>query len=293
MARPFQWVLRCWLTRSIFTNSLCGGCNTSTLAASNRLVRFVVTTAERDCCEWGLPLWITYPFINSAAGEFAGSTLRLLAPQNYPAGMDIPMIAWVEDNQGHAVRVNGSLSATNQPVILIRRGVGSGLLPAAPSGPLNYSAHLPGLAGNKIINVESSTAWTPVSGNLSGSTTWPDDSRISISGDITIPSGSSLTIGAGSVIRLAAKVNVNLGGQITINGTTQTCRMDSVQSESALGGYYAEQCFPGCRSDTIWTGSGGEACFYSGGSGACGTSVDGGSHRARTVPLSISPERVQ
>src|SRR3954470_10848358 len=31
--------------------------NTSTLATSNRLVRFVITTAGRDCCEWGLPPW--------------------------------------------------------------------------------------------------------------------------------------------------------------------------------------------------------------------------------------------
>ncbi|HUR46986.1 MAG TPA: hypothetical protein VMZ27_13995, partial [Candidatus Saccharimonadales bacterium] len=254
--------------------------NTSTLATSNRLVRFVVTTPGRDCCEWGLPPWTPYPFINSAAGEFAGANLRLLTPQDYPAGMDIPLIAWVEDNAGHAVRVNGQLTSTNEQVVLIRRGVGSGLLKPASAGPLNYSPQLSSLAANKVINIESSTTWTSVSGNLSGSTTWPDDSRISVTGNVTIPAGSSLTVGAGSVVRLASKANINLAGSITVNGTSaKPVVWTPFTATQPWGGIMMSNTAQVIATGTIWTGGGGEGCFYSGGGAACGTSVDGGSHR--------------
>ena len=254
--------------------------NTSTLATSNRLVRFVITTADRSCCDGGLPNWIPYPFINSAAGEFAGANPRLLAPQDYPAGMDVPMIAWLEDNQGHAVRVNGMLTAANQPPIPIRRGVGSALLAPASSGPLNYSGQLPGLQANKSVNIESNPVWTPVSGTISGSTTWPDDSRISITGNVTIPPGSSLTVGAGSVVRVAFKANINLAGQIIMNGTSaKPVVWAPFATSQPWGGIMMSNTAQVIATATIFTGAGGEPCFYSGGSAACGTSVDGGSHR--------------
>jgi hypothetical protein len=194
--------------------------NTSTLAATNRLVRFVVVPSERSCCEAGLPTWTPYPFINSATGEFAGSRLKLIAPQDFPAGLHIPVVAWVENNQANAVRVNGLLRDSNQPSIAIRRGVGSGLLPPpASAGALAYNPQLPGLATNKSITIESSTTWTPVSGTLSGNITWPENSRVSVTTNLVIPAGSSLTIGAGTIIRLASQANIHLSGQITVNGT--------------------------------------------------------------------------
>ena len=246
------------------------------------LIRFIVVPADRACCDAGLPPWVPYPFINSAAGEFAGAHLRVLAPQDYPLGMDIPVVAWIENAQGHAVRVNGALTAAARPSILIRRGVGSGLLPAtASAGPLTYAPQISSLSANEAINIEPSTTWTPVSGTLSGSTTWPENSRISISANVTIPAGSSLTIGAGTVIRLGSKVNINLGGQITVNGATdRPVVWAPFNASQPWGGIMVSNASQVAASNTIWTGSGGEACFYSGGSGACGTSVDGGSHRA-------------
>ena len=195
--------------------------NQTTLDVTNRLIRFIVRSSARGSTEDGLPPWTPWPMINSAPGEFAGGHLRMIAPQDFPAGYEIPVVAWVENDQGHAVRVNGPLNAPGQPSIQIKRGTGSGFLAATnPAGPLPYAASLSSLQSSNLINLETSTVWTSVSGTLSGSTAWPTNSRIAVTGDLTIPAGSSLAIGEGSVVRLNSGVNINLNGQLFVNGTT-------------------------------------------------------------------------
>jgi len=104
--------------------------NTTTHAVTNRLVKFIIHFAERGSTEDGIPPWTPYPLIPSAKGEFAGGTLRILAPQSFPQGMPIPVVAWVEDANGHALRVNGSVTAPGQNSINLVRGAGSGFLSA-------------------------------------------------------------------------------------------------------------------------------------------------------------------
>src|SRR5438046_1186023 len=94
--------------------------NQLTLAATNQLYRFIVRSSKRGNTEDGIPPWIPYPLINSSSNEFAGAHLRLITPRNFPTGYEIPVVAWVENSQGHAVRANGLLTATGQPSIQIR-----------------------------------------------------------------------------------------------------------------------------------------------------------------------------
>lgn len=195
--------------------------NQTTLEVTNRLVRFIVRSSARGSTEDGIPPWTPWPLINSSSNEFTGAHLRLMVPQDFPAGYEIPVVAWVENNQGHAVRVNGLLTAPGHPAIQIKRGTGSGFLAATnPAGTLVYAAQVRQLAVTNAINLESNVTWTSVSGTLSGSTVWPQNSRIAVTSSLTIPYGSSLSIGEGSVVRLNSSVDINLNGQLFINGTT-------------------------------------------------------------------------
>jgi len=194
--------------------------NMTTLEVTNRLVRFIIQASDRGDTENGLPPWIPYPTIPSATAELAGAHIDLLTPNAFPQGLEIPVVAWVRNAQGGVVRANGQLAAAGHPSIAMRRGVGSGLLEANnPAGTLNYSAQLAGVQATKEIQIEASTIWTSVSGTLAGNTVWGEDSRIAVTGGITIPAGSTLTIQEGAVVRLNSSVNITNLGRISIGGT--------------------------------------------------------------------------
>ncbi len=184
--------------------------------------RFIVIATERAATEWGLPPHTPFPVIQSSSNEFAGARLRVLAPTDFPTGYEIPIVAWVVDQNNHAVRANGLLSATGQNPIQLKRGTGSGFLASnQPPGTLNYSPSVGGVMTNKSINLETNTAWSNVSGLLSGTTTWPDQSRIRVTGHLLIPAGSTLNIGAGSIVLLNAGVNITNNGAVVINGSVE------------------------------------------------------------------------
>jgi hypothetical protein len=76
------------------------------------------------------------------------------------------------------------------------------------------------LQTNKQINIESNTIWTTVSGVLGATTTWADNARIHVTGNLTVPNGAVLNIGAGTTVRLNPGVNITNSGRTIINGTT-------------------------------------------------------------------------
>ena len=231
-------------------------------AVTNALVRFIIQSSVRSAkgsTENGLPPWTPWPVINAAPGEFAGAHLRVIAPESFPIGYEIPVVAWVENDQGHAVRANGLLAATGQPAIQLRRGVGSGFLPAANAGgTISYDASVGGLAALKVIAAEATTAWTAISGTLTGSNSWPEGSRIAITNTLTLPAGASLTVGAASIVRLSPGVNVNLNGQLTVNGTTdRPVVFMPVSRAQPWGGFFlSANTSQVLATGTIFTGSG-------------------------------------
>ena len=142
----------------------------ATSAVTSRAVQFIVRASERGETENGIPPWTPYPTIPSAPGEFVGARLRVLAPESFPTGVEIPVVAWVENEAGHAVRASGSIAAPGQAAFKLFRGVGSGFLAATnPAGPLLYSPSIAGLTTNKSITLEGATVWSSVSGTLAGS----------------------------------------------------------------------------------------------------------------------------
>ena len=213
--------------------------NLSDSTVTNALVRFIIRASDRGDTERGLIAWVPYPSIPSTTGELAGAHIDLVAPDTYPNGMEIPLVAWVRNASGGAVRANGSLTAAGWPNLVIKRGVGSGFLPMSAPGEMSYFAQLPGISASKAITVEASTTWTTPPGTLSGAVNWPAGSRISLTTHLSVSSGATLTIGAGTVVRLGSGINItNLGG-IVINGTeSQPVVFTPVTRAQPWGGFF-------------------------------------------------------
>jgi hypothetical protein len=185
-----------------------------------RILRFLIADSTRVGTEWGLPTHIPSPVIPSAAKEFEGGRLRLLMPARLPLGLELPIVAWVEDSEGHALRVNGRVQDAELSGPLIRRGVGSDLLRlTGPARTLVYRARVAGLEVTNEVVLEDSVAWQPVNGPLEPQSDWASGSRIHVTGNLTVPVGGTLTIGAGSVVRLEPLVDITNNGRVLILGT--------------------------------------------------------------------------
>jgi hypothetical protein len=254
------------ITRMDYYDLVVSRTNSSDNSVTNVLVRFIVLSSQRGSPELGLIQWVPLPPIPSTIAEVSGAQLDLMAPQTYPAGLDIPVIARVENGDGSARRVNGWVSAPGYEASAFRllRGVGFGLLPPSTAGTnFSYQGRLQSLQNVKQVTIESNTTWTTVSGIL-GDTTWPSGSRIHVTANLTIPAGNTLTIGEGTVVRLNAGVNITNSGHTVINGTpaepvvfTATNRVAPEQRAGAWGGWFmrgtASQLI---ANNAIMTGSG-------------------------------------
>jgi hypothetical protein len=249
--------------------------NDTSGAITSLYLKFLVIASERAGTEWGLPRQFAWPLITSSSNEFAGGHLRLLAPSRLPVGYEIPVVAWVEDDAGHALRANGFVAAEGHPSIQVRRGVGSGFLAATnAAGALNYASAIQGLATNKVIALEPDTAWTQVSGTLSGDVSWPDDSRIHVTANITVNAGATLTIGAGTIVRLNSRCDITNNGAVVINGTRDepVVFMPNVRSQP-WGGFIMRTGIASVTgTGVIFTGSGAVPNWF-------GTGGNPGSHR--------------
>jgi hypothetical protein len=199
--------------------------NSASGAEESRTLQFIIRAAERRDSEWGLPPWTPYPAVDSAAAEFAGGRLVIVAPAQYPMGLEIPVVARVEDPSGRRMGVNGAVTAAgfeNCPLRLLR-GVGSVFLPAATrSGDLSYAARIHSLATDKTIAIESSTAWQTLSGDITTSTDWGSNARVRITGDSRVAPGAVLTIGGGSVILVEPGVDIKVEGGIVVKGSLES-----------------------------------------------------------------------
>jgi len=243
----------------------------STRTQESRLVRFIVRASDRGSTEWGLPRWTPYPTIASAAAESAGARLVIVTPALYPTGLEIPVLARIEDASGHRVGVNGSVTALgfeDRPLQLLR-GVGSVFLPAAGKpGTISYTGEIHSLAVPKKIVIENATNWRLVSANITSSTDWGENARIHLApgavGALRVAAGATLTIGSGSVIAVDPDVEIVVDGRLVVNGTLErpvvfTCRDRKVP----WGGFVFEKSTSrGELTGTILTGSGADPSWF-------------------------------
>ncbi len=240
-------------------------------AQESTLVRFIIRATARQNAEWGLPAWTPYPPIDSAGAEFAGASLMIVTPAEYPVGLEIPVIARVEDAAGKRVGVNGAVTAAGfekYPLQLLR-GVGSVFLPAATEpNVIAYTATVRSLATPKQIVIEEATSWRTVAADIAIATDWGENARIRVTGDadgaLTIAAGATLTIGNGSVIVVDPDVEISVEGHIVVNGTTQRpVVFTSGDRAKPWGGFLFEKSTSqGEFTGAICTGSGADASWF-------------------------------
>lgn len=249
--------------------------NLSSGVVTNRVIRFIVRSPERGNTEDGIPPWTPYPRIPSSSEEFNGGFLKVIAPSSFPAGYDIPVVVWVVNSNGLALRVNGEVKAERQNPIKIFRGVGSGFITASNGvAQLNYIPSIGGISTSKVINIENNVNWTVVSGVINGNVNWGENSRIYISTNLTISAGATLTIGAGTVVRVNYRTDITNNGAIVINGTVENPVIFIPNSPAQPWGGFIMRAGTGEITGTgvIFTGSGAIPNWF-------GTGGNPGSHR--------------
>jgi hypothetical protein len=263
----------------------------ATGAVESQLIRFIVRATARANSEWGLPAWTPYPPIDSAAAEFVGAQLLVVTPAEYPLGLEIPVVARVEDVSGSRVGVNGSiiLAGFEKYPLRLLRGVGSVFLPAvAEPGVIPCTAEIHSLSVSKKIVVEEATNWKTVSEDISGSVDWGDNARIRVmgaaDGKLTIGPGATLTIGSGSVVVLDPDVDIAVEGHLVVNGTMERPVVFTSQNRTKpWGGFIFEKSTSrGEFAATILTGGGADPDWFGNNPG------HGHSHRSEQPLLFVS-----
>ncbi len=242
--------------------------NQSTSAEESQTVQFIVRDSSRGSSETGLPTCTPYPPIDSAAAEFVGAQLKIVTPAQYPMGLEIPVVARVEDQSGNRLGVIGFVTAAGfeDYSLQLLRGVGSVFLQAATEGGIiSYTAEIQSLQRPKEITIEAATTWQTESGNINSNTDWGTNARIHIDGALTIGSSATLTIGPGSIIKVDPDLEIAVNGSIVVNGTTTNPVVFTAQDRNVpWGGFLFEASTSrGDFNGTIMTASGADSNWFS------------------------------
>ena len=240
----------------------------------SKTMRFIVRdNAVRGDTESGIPPHTPFRTVNDAPSAFAGQTLKVIAPAAWPAGLPIPIATILRTAANEAVWLNGTVTFGGFPgtALQMRRGWGSIVAPAAATaGTINVDAHVAGLAHNPAITILAAPVFTNVTGTIAASTSWPVNSRIHVTGTLTINAGVTLTVGAGTIVEVysgngtaqsAAEIVVN--GTLQVNGTeanpvafvpdTATGRWGGIEMPAATSNVTAAwTLFTGSGEDQLW-----------------------------------------
>ncbi|MEO7319323.1 MAG: hypothetical protein ABIZ56_10075, partial [Chthoniobacteraceae bacterium] len=208
--------------------------NTTNAVVDTKLIRFILRDTERRAggdpgTEDGIPPFTPYKTVNDAPSAFAGQTLKVIAPVAWPANLPIPMAVKLVNGANETVRLGGRVTFSGFPgtTAQMRRGWGSVVAPAkTTAGAISVGGAVAGLSVNPTINIEAAPVFTDVSGVIVADTTWLVNSRINVTGTLTVNAGVTLTVGAGTLVKIhtgngtagtAAEIVVN--GSLIVNGT--------------------------------------------------------------------------
>ena len=205
--------------------------NTTGAAATALAYQFIIASPGRGTTEMGLPVSQPWTLVNDAPTTFAGQVLDVIAPSHYPLHLPVPVALRLKKGAaagalaGDPLFCNGRVTAEGYPdrTAQLRRGWGSTILsPRTLAGTAGYHGKLHALEDTAPIDYEAATVWTDKSGAVASSATWPEGSRIYLTGTLTVKPGAALTVGAGTVIRAAAgaEIWVEPGGSVSLTGTT-------------------------------------------------------------------------
>ncbi len=239
-----------------------------------KTVRFIVHDSARNGTEDGIPQHTPYRAVNDAPSAFAGGTLRVIAPAAWPAGLPIPLATVLRTAANEPLWLNGTVTFGGFPAsaLQLRRGWGSLVAPAvSTAGALQLNALVAGLSDNPAINIEAAPVFTNVSGTLAANTVWPANSRIRVSGTLTVSASVTLTVGAGTIVKIyTGNGTAGSAAEIVVNGTLQSNGVAGnpvVFAPDTAGGHWGGIELLAATSNvtaqhTIFTGSGEDATWF-------------------------------
>ncbi len=173
--------------------------------------------------------------MNDAGEWFAGQTpafgerhAEVIAPSRTRTGEALPMIVRVRDALGNInTQLTTPASFANATDLAattfgVKKGVGSlaPVVTATADFGLAFGGSLAaGSTGKSIDVLDGAYPVETHSGTLSGNTVWDNTTEHRVTGNLTIPAGSTLTIQPGTRVMLGSEVNILVDGAIASNGT--------------------------------------------------------------------------
>jgi hypothetical protein len=89
-------------------------------------------------------------------------------------------------------------------------------------GDIEVSVSWSGLSASKVVTVLANPTFRNMSGNLTGANlVWGPDENIRVTGNCTVPAGSTLTIKPGTIVQVDTTGSLENGTLITVNGNLQ------------------------------------------------------------------------
>lgn len=253
--------------------------NTTNAVVSTALVRFVLRDTERRAgqdpgSEDGIPPHTPYKTVNDAPSAFAGQTLKVIVPAAWPANLPVPMAVKLVSGANETVRLGGLVTFSGFPgtTAQMRRGWGSVVAPAkTAAGAVAVGGAVGVVTANPTINIEAAPVFTDVTGAIAANTSWPANSRINITGTLTINAGVTLTVGAGTIVKIytgngtaetAAEIVVN--GSLMVNGTeANPCAFVPATAGASWGGIEMPNSASNVTANwTLFHGSGEDQLWF-------------------------------
>ena len=252
----------------------------------SQLRRFIVHASVRAGSEDGIPPHTPFRSVPDAPSAFSGKTLKVSAPAAWPVGVPVPVAVMLRDGANENVRLNGvvAFGGFPQTTAFMRRGWGSVQAPAATAaGTTDIAASVNSLAASRAITFEAAPVFTTISGPI-GNTTWPPNSRIHVTGLLTVNTGATLTVGEGTIVKIytgtatnGSAAEIRVDGTLQVNGTeaspvvfcpdTVGQRWGGIELRTAASVVNAQH--------TFFTGSGEDETWTANNSGVAGASHQG------------------
>jgi hypothetical protein len=252
----------------------------------SRLVRFIVRNSTRGGTEDGIPSHTPFRVVNDAPSAFAAARLKVIAPAAWPVGLPLPIAAVLRDGADEPLRLNGLVTFQGLPQskLQLRRGWGSITVPPIDkAGALELGANVNGIETATAVSFEANPTFQEVSGTIASNTSWPLNSRIRVTGNLTINAGAKLTVGAGSIVLISTGTTNGTAAELIVNGTLEINGVEGnpvVLAPATAGGKWGGIELPSSTSVvdaeyTIFTGSGEDENWFD-----TNGSYGGSSHRS-------------
>jgi len=165
------------------------------------------------------------------AEQGAGAAVRLSTPAGWLPGQPVPVLVELLDETGRPNREVWDAEAaltTDQPgitlspeTIPLRNGLGMVLVSCAgAAGEFELTASIADETDSRALASLAGVPVTRVSGRLDGDTVW--QGVVHMTGDVTVPAGSTLSIEPGTLVMLDGVDSGTLGTDLVVEGAIQS-----------------------------------------------------------------------